>query len=113
MFIHVLLRESVDDDVAAWYDAQADKSEAVREALRLAIQVGKNGGQDALVKEAVAEVLQRYLPDLVSAAVGRALASYRLAPAEQDNTGDVDEQERERARALLKAGLDKLLLEED
>jgi len=113
VFIHVLLREDADSDIATWYDAQADKSEAVREALRLAIQVGKNGGQEAAVKDAVADALQRYLPDLVSAAVGRALASYRLAPAEQDSTGDVDEQERARARALLRAGLDKLPLEED
>jgi len=111
VFIHVLLREGVDDDVAAWYDAQSDKSQAVREALRLAIQVGTNGGRDSAVKEAVAEVLQRYMPDLVSAAVSRALASYRLVSAEQANEGDADEQERARARALLNEGVAKF--EED
>jgi len=112
VFIHALVRKGIDDDIAAWYNAQKDKSEAIRELVRLAIQAGKNGGREAAVKEAVAETLQQYLPDLVSAAVGRALASYRLAPAEQAS-GDVDEQERARARALLRAGLDKLPLEED
>lgn len=110
MFIHVLLREGTDDDIMAWYQAQGDKSQAVREALRLAIREGQNGGQEAVVKEAIADVLQRYLPDLVSAAVGRALASYRLAPVAEGPAGDADEQER--ARATLKAGLDKLPLED-
>ena len=113
MFIHALVRKGIDDDIAAWYNAQKDKSEAIRELVRLAIQADKNGGQEAAVKKAVAEVLQQCLPDLVSAAVSRAMASYRLAPAEQANEGDADEQERERARSLMKAGLGKLPLEED
>jgi len=110
VFIHVLLREVVDADIATWYEAQGDKSQAIREALRLAIQIGQNGGQGAAVEDAVADVLQRYLPDLVSAAVGKALVGYRLAQVER---GEDDADERARALATLKAGLDRLPLEED
>jgi len=80
------LREGREDDIAAWYEAQADKSQAVRDALRVAIRLQNGNTQEAVVKEAVARELAR-LPDIVAATVRDALAAYRLAP-----TGD---QERE------------------
>ncbi len=36
-FINVRLRKGKDDDIARWYEAQDDRSEAVREMLRLVL----------------------------------------------------------------------------
>jgi hypothetical protein len=80
-FIHVRLREGRDDDVATWYEAQDDRSEAVREAIRVYMRLQSDNTQEAVIKEAVARELAR-LPDVVACAVREALASYRLAPVE-------------------------------
>lgn len=144
-FIHTRLRDKKDDDIQAWYDAQKDKSEAVREAIRVKMRLDAEGSTQETVKGAVtsaagaelpklteavtsaadaelarlreaviaaaSEQLER-LPGVVAAAVHDALASYRLAPTEQDDV-DANEQARARAQAILEAGLAKLPLEED
>jgi hypothetical protein len=80
-FIHVRLRENLDDDIFAWYESQGDKSGAVREAIRLARRLQNGESQEAIVKEAVSRELAR-LPEVIATAVREALASYRLTPFE-------------------------------
>lgn len=80
-FIHIRLREGTDDDVMAWYEAQGDKSQAVREAIRMVIRLQNGDSQEALVKDTVAHELAR-LPEIIATVVRDALAAYRLAPAE-------------------------------
>jgi len=91
-FIHIRLRDGIDDDVTAWYEAQADKSEAVREAIRAAMRLQNGDTQEAVVKEVVARELAR-LPDVVACAVREALSSYRLAPAEADREPGAEDPE--------------------
>jgi hypothetical protein len=80
MTIHVRLRPGQDDDIAAWYEAQNDKSRAIREAIRVYIKAQSGGGLETLVRQVVAQELAR-LPALVSAAVCEALESYQFVPA--------------------------------
>lgn len=40
-YIHVRVRDETDDDIAAWYEAQDDKSAAVRDAIRAVMLVEK------------------------------------------------------------------------
>jgi len=91
-FIHIRLRDGIDDDVAAWYEAQADKSEAVREAIRAAMRLQNGDTQEAVVKEAVARELAR-LPDVVACAVREALSSYRFSSAEADREPGAEDPE--------------------
>ena len=105
MIIHVRLRPVLDDDVAAWYSEQADKSDCVRRAIRSYIE--HNDTADAA---ALFEMVQRAVGDLqatVRAAVREALSSYRLALADQGQG-----QEDPDLAARLDAGLDRFF-EED
>ncbi len=88
MTIHVRLREGRDDDIAAWYEGQEDKSEAVRAALRTAMRLA-DVAEEALIRETVARELAR-LPDVVAAVVRETLAAYRLAPAGEPELGTED-----------------------
>ena len=92
MFIHVKLREGREDDIAAWYEAQGDKSQAVRDAIRAYMGLQNGATQEAVVKEAVARELAR-LPDVVASAVREALSSYRLAPAEMEREPGAEDPE--------------------
>jgi len=71
-FIHVRLRDGKDDDIAAWYEAQEDKSAAVRKAIRTYLRLHNGETQEAVVREAVNRELAR-LPDVVAGAVRDAL----------------------------------------
>jgi hypothetical protein len=72
VIIHVRLREGKEDDIAAWYEAQEDKSAAVRKALRTYLGLHNGETQEAVVREAVNRELAR-LPDVVAGAVREAL----------------------------------------
>ena len=85
MFIHVMLREDRDDDLAAWYRAQADKSQAVRDVLRAAVC---NGTQEVTV----GDVLDR-LPAIVAAAVQDALRDYQFAPTSPHREPEAEDPE--------------------
>jgi hypothetical protein len=90
-FLHIRLREGRDDDISAWYDAQEDKSQAVRDAIRATIRQDGGDDQEAVIREAVARELGR-LPNMIAAAVRDALEAYDLtARSREPNTsGDVD-----------------------
>jgi hypothetical protein len=89
-FLHIRLREGRDDDLAAWYDAQDDKSQAVRDALRAAIRQDGADDQEAIIRQAVARELG-CLPDVIAAAVRDTLEAYDLTARPQEpNGGDVD-----------------------
>jgi len=96
--IHVRLRADKDDDIAAWYEAQDDKSTAVREAIRAAID--RDNGQESAVKEAVGRELAR-LPQVVTAAVREALKGYQLSPADNKGPGSEDPELASRLDAQL------------
>jgi hypothetical protein len=98
--IHVRLRADKDDDIAAWYEAQDDKSTAVREAIRAAIDRDNGQGQEAAVKEAVGRELAR-LPQVVTAAVREALEDYQLSPADNKGPGSEDPELASRLDAQL------------
>lgn len=78
MIMHVRLREGRDDDLITWYEAQEDKSDAVRSAIRAHIRLHNGDTQEAIVKAVVAGELAR-LPDVVAQAVRESLSGYRLA----------------------------------
>ena len=80
MYIHVRLREGRDDDIAEWYEAQENKSGAVREAICAALRLQNGDTQEAIVREAVTRELSR-LPDVVAAAVREALEKCNLTLA--------------------------------
>jgi hypothetical protein len=86
IILHVRLRDGIDDDIAAWYEAQADKTQAVKDMLRVAMRLQNGDSQEAVVKSVVAHELAR-LPEVVAGAVRDALASYRLAPAVESVPG--------------------------
>lgn len=102
MNIHVRLRDGRDDDIAAWYVAQDDKSEAVRAVIRSAIRLENGDAQEKLVREAVARELS-CLPDIVAGAVREALAAHRLVPAASESAPDGEDPE---LAARLDAQLD-------
>jgi len=78
--LHLRLREGRDDDIATWYEAQPDKSEAVRMAIRAYLRLQNGDTQEAVVGQAVSRALAG-LPTVVSKAVRDALTDYQLAPA--------------------------------
>jgi len=84
-FIHVRLRDGKDDDIAAWYEAQEDKSAAVRKALRAYLGLHNGETQEAVVREAVNRELAR-LPDVVAGAVRDALENYEMATWDDEPT---------------------------
>jgi len=100
--IHVRLRPGRDDDLAAWYEAQEDRSQAVRDAIRAVMRLQNGDTQEAIVKEVVARELAR-LPDVVAATVREALAAYRLAPSEMEHEPGAEDPE---LAARLDAQLD-------
>lgn len=81
MIIHVRLRDRGDEDITTWYEAQEDKSAAVREAIRAYIRLQNGQGQEIAIREAVALAIA-HLPGIVAEAVRDALAAYRLSPAQ-------------------------------
>ena len=83
VIIHIRLREGIDSDIEAWYEAQGDKTQAVKDAIRMAMRLQNGDSQEAVVKAAVAQELAR-LPEVIAGAVREALSSYRLlgGPAE-------------------------------
>ena len=90
-FIHVRLRPGRDDDIAAWYEAQEDKSEAVRNAIRAAMEAESGDGRMAAITEAVSEALAdelARLPGMVAQTVKDALASYQLTPTTEVPEGN-------------------------
>jgi len=80
--IHVRLRDEIDDDIAAWYEAQTDKSAAIREAIRTAMGLQNGDAQETVVREIMTRELSR-LPGIVADAIRDALSSYRLDPSER------------------------------
>ena len=100
-FLHIRLREGRDDDIAAWYSAQDDKSEAVRKAIRAYIRSQNGESQEAAVRDAVTMALAS-LPVVVASAVREALANYQLAPTPEREPG----QENPELAARLDAKLD-------
>ena len=78
VIIHVRLRDGKEDDIAAWYEAQEDKSAAVRKAIRTYLRLHNGETQEAVVREAVNRELAR-LPDVVAGAVRDALENYEMA----------------------------------
>jgi len=88
MYIHVRLRVGRDDDIAEWYQAQENKSGAVRKAIRVALRLQNGDTQEVIVREAVARELSR-LPDVVAAAVRTALEEYNLTPCTPNVQGGV------------------------
>lgn len=90
MFIHVRLRDGTDDDLKTWYEAQQDKSGAVRAAIRAYIRMQNGESQETAIREAVATATAS-LPIVVAEAVKEALANYQLSPAqERQAVGDED-----------------------
>lgn len=69
VYLHVRLKTGKDDDLIAWYLAQADRSAAVRGALRAYLQ-----------SDTPADDPLRDLPGLVTAAVQAALEGVQLVP---------------------------------
>ncbi|MEA3375123.1 MAG: hypothetical protein U9R72_02840 [Chloroflexota bacterium] len=75
-YIHVRLRVGRDDDIARWYKAQPNKSQAIREAVRAYIDVQEGNGKrgkmremvESVVREVVADELRR-LPDATASVV--------------------------------------------
>ncbi len=96
----VVMDDERDADILAWLSGQANKSAAVREAIRARIRLGQSG-QDAIIRQAVAQGLAQ-LPDVVAAAIQSALAEYRLAPAAASSGAEVEDPE-------LAASLDEQL----
>ncbi|RLC73211.1 MAG: hypothetical protein DRJ03_23390 [Chloroflexi bacterium] len=103
MIIHVRVREGVDDDIAAWYGTQVEKSDAVRQAIRAHMQLQHTDTLEAMVRQVVACELAR-LPDVVAVAVREALAGYQLTPAQERESGPEDPE----LAARLDAQLDDL-----
>ncbi len=103
MIIHVRVREGVDDDIAAWYETQVEKSGAVRQAIRAHMQLQHGDTLEAMVRRVVACELAR-LPDVVAVAVRDALVGYQLAPAQEREPGVEDPE----LAARLDAQLDDL-----
>ncbi len=87
--IQVRLREGRDDDIAAWYAAQEDKSETVRRAIRAYMRLQNGDTQESVVREAVARELAR-LPDVVASAVRETLAAYSLTIGGAPSPSGVD-----------------------
>ncbi len=73
VYIHVRLRSGKDNDLIAWYLDQADRSEAVREVIRVWIQRQNDSLQETAIKQELAR-----LPELVTTAIHTALADVRL-----------------------------------
>ena len=106
MIIHVRLRPEVDGDISAWYEAQTDKSDCVRQVLRSYIEHG-NGNENAALSDIVGAAVQRAMGDLqgmVKAAVREALSSYRLTLAASQAQVSAEDPE---LAARLDAGLDE------
>lgn len=97
MTIHVRLRPGQDDDIATWYEAQPDKSQVVRQALRLYIKSQNADSLEAMVQQVVAQELAR-LPVLVSAAVREALEDFQLTPLNPGHHPLTDEDPAQAAR---------------
>lgn len=101
MKLNARIRPDRDDDIARWYEAQEDKSEAIREVIREHIERQAKGKQPqaellellpGLVARAVARGLER-LPQMMRRAVSEALANYELEArvgGEKGAGGDVD-----------------------
>jgi hypothetical protein len=85
VIIHVRLRDGKEDDIAAWYEAQEDKSAAVRKAIRTYLGLHNGETQEAVVREAVNRELAR-LPDVVARAVREALKNYEVMPLDGEST---------------------------
>lgn len=91
IFIHIRLRPGHDDDLAAWYEAQVDKSKAVRSLLRAGLKH----------KQEVA--LELRLPGMIKAMIHDALAGFKLHPAgEGEDSGGPE-------NAVLGSKVDDLL----
>lgn len=89
MHVHVRLREGKDDDIRAWYQALDDKSEAVRDALRVYVRMESLDPQQAGIQEVIAQEFAR-LPDVISAAVHEALSAHQLTISDS-GTGPIGE----------------------
>ena len=97
MTIHVRLRPGQDDDLAAWYESQPDKSQIVRQALRLYLKSQNTDDLEVMVQQVVAQELAR-LPALVSAAVREALEDFQLTPRNPGQHSLTDEDPAQAAR---------------
>ena len=92
-----------DVDLLDWLARQANKSAALREAIRAAMRLQNGDSQEAVVRAAVAGELAR-LPDVVASAVREALAGYRLPSAEVEREPGAEDPE---LAARLDAQLDE------
>jgi hypothetical protein len=118
-----VLDDEKDADVLDWWNAQTNKSAALREAARFymhlhaqrgsrqpvpGVRVGEATGEEATgILQALSLELTR-LPDVVAAAVHNALAGYRLAAARDE--GEPGEEDPELA-TRLDAQLDEFFTE--
>ena len=112
MIIHVRLRPEVDGDISAWYEAQTDKSDCVRQVLRSYIEQGDGSAGTVALADIVGAAVQTALGDLqamVKAAVREALSSYQLTMAASQAQGSAEDPE---LAARLDAGLDEFFGED-
>ena len=94
VILQVRLRPGKDDDLIEWYLAQADRSGAVRAALRMRLQSDETPEPNPL----------RDLPGLITAAVQAALKGMQLSPTA--STSDTDHREDPTLAARLDDQLD-------
>lgn len=100
-----VLDDQRDADLLAWLESKHNRSEAIRNALRAAMRAETDGGQTAVIAEAVSATLASELgrlPGLVERAIRDVLASYRLMSL---TPGETTEEE----PAVAAANLDSLL----
>jgi hypothetical protein len=97
-----------DADLLAWLEDKRNRSATIRNAIRVVMEAEAGNGQTTAITEAVSEALageMACLPDLVARTVKDALASYRLAPAQQET---LEGEEPAAAAANLDGLLDRL-----
>ena len=87
-------------DIMDWLSNQANKSSAIRDAIRAQIRLGQSG-QDMVIRQAVSEGLAQ-LPNVVASAVQSALSEYQLSPAMASREAGIEDPE-------LAASLDEQL----
>jgi hypothetical protein len=65
MILQIRLREGEDDDVIAWLEHQTNKSEAIRQCVRVVIKSGHYSAEALQLRAIVAEAMREVLADVV------------------------------------------------